>query len=453
MRFSYTFRLGFLAVFLFALEVVTGLFLMVYYAPTPETAYPSILRITAEVSFGYFIRNLHRLAGEVMVVVVVLHLLRTFITDSFRDCRAFTWVTGVMLLLLTLGLAFSGYLLPWDQLAYWAVTIGTSMAEVVPIIGRPLNLLLRGTPDIGADGLLRFYLMHVIVLPSALLITLGWHYYRVTRRHGISLPLKVRQNDYFQNGSKGTQPKIPYLPEIFFQELFLGTWVLLVLSAAALFFYEAPLSLHADPRQTPLDTQAPWFFLWLQGLLKLGPKTIMGVLIPLLMLAGLFVLPYLDRSPRRPLKQRPRAIAGMILSAAVFPALTIIGTHHIGMNLPPAARLLQAFAPAEGTGEIHSVSFEALPVGIYPMTGEGSGTPVSKLSPEFAGMLKSFHAQVAALERSDRLPAADAVVLAEDWQVDLKRITFRITWTSKGDYKRKTAEAIVHRHRHRRFLE
>lgn len=139
--FTHTFRLGFLAVFFFMVEIFTGLILMVYYVPTPEGAYASILRLMSGVPFGELLRDIHRLAAEAMIIVVVLHMLRTYLTGSYKGERTFTWLTGVALLLVTLGLSFSGYLLTWDQLAYWAVTIGTSMAEAVPLIGQEVNLI------------------------------------------------------------------------------------------------------------------------------------------------------------------------------------------------------------------------------------------------------------------------------------------------------------------------
>ena len=131
-KFTHTFRLGLLSTYLFFVETITGLILMIWYAPTPERAYTDMIRLLSNVPFGQFMRDLHRLGAELMVVVVTLHMVRTYLTGSYKAPRQFTWFTGVILLVLTLFLSFSGYLLPWDQLAYWAVTIGTSMAEAVP---------------------------------------------------------------------------------------------------------------------------------------------------------------------------------------------------------------------------------------------------------------------------------------------------------------------------------
>src|SRR3972149_3531572 len=183
---SHTFRLGFFTMFFFMVELITGLVLMVYYVPTPAGAYLSIQEIMSAVPFGNLMRDLHRIGAEAMVIFTFLHMVRTYFTGSYKKDRSFTWFTGVILLGLTLFLSFFGYLLPWDQLAYWAVTIGTSMAEAAPLVGNELNLLLRGAPDIGAGGLLRFYLGHVILLPLAAILLISVHYYKVAREHSFS---------------------------------------------------------------------------------------------------------------------------------------------------------------------------------------------------------------------------------------------------------------------------
>jgi len=139
--FTHTFRLGFFTTFFFIVESITGVILMIYYTPSPAEAYSSILNLMSNVPFGKMLRDVHRLGAEAMVIFTALHMLRTFLTGSYKKDRSFTWLTGVVLLGITLFLSFSGYLLPWDQLAYWAVTIGTSMAEAAPMFGEQANLL------------------------------------------------------------------------------------------------------------------------------------------------------------------------------------------------------------------------------------------------------------------------------------------------------------------------
>ncbi|NOG52276.1 MAG: cytochrome B6 [Chloroflexi bacterium] len=190
-----TFRLGWLSTYLVAFETITGLILMVWYTPSPEIAYGNMLNILGNVPLGQLMRDLHRLGAEAMVLIVTLHMLRTFLTGSYKKPRQFTWFTGVVLLFVTLFLSFSGYLLPWDQLSLWAVTIGASMVEATPpkIVGDNLNLLLRGGPEMGANGLLRFYLLHVLLVPAVLFIFTGVHYYKVIV-HGHSLPPKSEEH-------------------------------------------------------------------------------------------------------------------------------------------------------------------------------------------------------------------------------------------------------------------
>src|SRR3990170_2939546 len=202
-----TFRLGWLSTFFFAFEILTGVFLMFYYTPSPLVAYEDMLNLLSNVPFGRLMRDLHKLGAEVMVAVVALHMLRTFVTGSYKKPRQFTWATGVILLGVTVVLSFSGYLLPWDQLSLWAVTIGASMFEAIPpeVVGRAVNLIVRGAPEIGAGGLLRFYLLHIIGLPLVGILALGVHYYKVILHASDTHPRAVlcRRSDGDPGGGGG----------------------------------------------------------------------------------------------------------------------------------------------------------------------------------------------------------------------------------------------------------
>ena len=265
-RFTHTYRLGLLSTYLFLVETITGLYLMIWYAPSPDRAYSDMLRLLSNVPFGQFMRDLHRLGAEAMVAIVTLHMVRTYLTGSYKPPRQFTWFTGVILLVLTLFLSFSGYLLPWDQLAFWAVTIGTSMAEAVPpaIVGETVNLLARGAPDIGANGLLRFYLLHVFFLPLLTLLFFFVHYYKVIL-YGISLP--ASEEEVGQDSAK----RVPankrryYLPDVLIDETTFLLFITALMMIASAFFFTAPLETIANPQATPLHTVAPWYFYWLQG--------------------------------------------------------------------------------------------------------------------------------------------------------------------------------------------
>ena len=209
-----TFRLGYLSALFFLIEIITGMFLMVFYTPSPERAYKDMIDIMTNVPFGTFMRDLHRLGAELMVIIVTLHMWRTFATGSYKTPRQFTWFTGLLLLVITGFLSFSGYLLPWDQLALWAVTIGASMIEATPpqIVGDNLNLLLRGGPDIGANGILRFYLLHIFLLPGIAIALISVHYYAV-RKQEIS-PI----HELFDNMAP-TKRKVPFLPDQVYFEI------------------------------------------------------------------------------------------------------------------------------------------------------------------------------------------------------------------------------------------
>lgn len=443
--FTHTFRLGFLSVLLFVIEAITGLALMFYYVPAPDAAYASILRLQAQAPWGEVLRDVHRLAAELMVVTVALHLLRTFLTKSYQGQRAFTWITGVVLLLLTLLLTFSGYLLPWDQLAYWAVTIGTSMADGVPWIGVQLRDLLRGAAEIGGDGLLRFYLLHVVLLPLLAAILLGAHYYRVARIHGISLPARVEEGDLPEPQRQAALRRVDLLPDLLIHEGALVAVTLLVLLVAALFFYDAPLESHANPFKTPLEAEAPWFFLWVQGLLKLGNKSVMGVLIPTILVALLFLVPFLDRNPSRLWRRRPVALALAAGGLIGLGMLTYMGLPSYGITLPPATAIAQALAPEEGLGPLRRVPFDALPVGVY-VVGQTDG---ADLPPAFREVLTAYARQVAAARTDGQLPDAQAFLIVQEWQQDLKRVTLRIGWTDLKEGGRRMYERDIYLHRQR----
>ncbi len=188
-RLSYTLCLGGISFFLFILLTITGIFLMFYYAPTAEAAYADIQELSTAVAFGSLVRNMHRWGAHLMVLSVFLHMSRVFYHGAYKAPREFNWVVGVILLLLTLLLSFTGYLLPWDQLALWAVTVGTNMASFVPVFGQQVSFALLGAVEVTSDTLLRWYVLHVIVLPFIIVIFMAVHFWRVRKDGGISGPL------------------------------------------------------------------------------------------------------------------------------------------------------------------------------------------------------------------------------------------------------------------------
>lgn len=402
----YTFGLGWMSTFFFVLEAITGLVLMVYYTPSPNQAYADMLRIMSDVPLGRLMRNMHRLGAHFMVAIVFLHMMRTYFTASYKAPRQFIWVTGVGLLLLTAVLSFSGYLLPWDQLAYWAVTIGSSMAEAAPFVGEAVNLLLRGGVDIGAGALLRFYLLHIFALPMITLILISVHYYAV-RKQEIS-PL----HELFEN-KPPTKRKIPFLPDQVFFEVALIALLSFAFVVINAFFWDAKLESHANPGQTPNHTKAPWYFLWLQGMLKFGDKLWFGIAWPPVIILGLFALPYLDRNPSRRFKDRKVAVGGGILALIGMVFLSYTGLPEYGIQQTAASEISQSWVPGEGEGVPDHVPFDTLPAVrvVFDTAANATvqGPPLEELSPETRAMFEEFRVEVEEWKQKDERFQFDAV--------------------------------------------
>jgi quinol-cytochrome oxidoreductase complex cytochrome b subunit len=188
-KLSYTLCLGGLTFFLFILLTITGIYLMFFYRPSVDLVYSDMQGLNTQVSFGLLVRNLHRWGAHLMVITVFLHMARVFYTGAYKPPREFNWIVGVVLLLLTLLLAFTGYLLPWDQLAVWAVTVGTEMMKNSPVIGDQVQFALLGGPVIGPETLIRWYTLHVLFLPFLIVIFISIHFWRVRKDGGISGPM------------------------------------------------------------------------------------------------------------------------------------------------------------------------------------------------------------------------------------------------------------------------
>jgi quinol-cytochrome oxidoreductase complex cytochrome b subunit len=415
-------------------ECITGVFLMVYYIPTTEGAYGSIVRLSTEVPFGHLFRDLHRLAGELMIVVLFLHMVKVFLKGSFRGSYGITWITGVLLFVCTLFLAFSGYLLPWDQLAYWAVTIGTSMVDTIPGIGGAVTMILRGGAEFAQDGLLRFYLLHVIGLPIVVFLLLGVHYYRVSKYHSRS------KGPVYGNRQS-------YLPNVALREYLLTAVILLILITTAAFFYESPLEYHADPLHTPADTKAPWFFLWLQGALKLGDSFTMGVLFPVAILILLLLVPVLGSEKMT--SKLPRYTAHFFVAVVfvVLIGLTYAGFPRYGVNHGPVAQLFQLYLPEDKPSVFHELGYELVDVGAYTLE---SGSQAQS-NGAFGSVLDELGSRLETLETLAGFNNVTGIVLVEDLQADLRRIIVRVTWS--GDPQGtapESSEKAVFLHRHNR---
>lgn len=457
--FTHTFRLGFLSTLFFVVETITGLILMIYYAPAPNRAYGDMLNILSNVTYGQFLRDLHRWGAELMVAAVFLHMVRVYFTGSYKHPRQFTWLTGVVLLLVTLFLSFSGYLLPWDQLAFWAVTIGTSMAEAAPLIGREVNLVLRGSQDIGAGGLLRFYLLHIFLLPLVAIVFISVHYYKVSREHSISLPAAIEEDEAPPEKVKAAKQRIDIIPDLLTSELM---WVAVTMAGMIIwvsFFWHAALEHHSNPLRTPLHTTAPWYFLWLQGMLKIDPagiiekmlfntvelshllnsKVIMGVILPTVIFGLLFAVPYIDPNPRRLAKKRKVAVSIGLIFLIGLVILTYMGTPFYGVAAPAPVEVVQEFIPEEGVGHVRAIPYDQLPVGSYDTR---ELTELNAPQGELGQVLLEIKQRV---ESDPLLPAGGSVLIIEDWQTDLKKVTMRVIWQEDGSEN--TYDNTIYRHR------
>lgn len=450
-RFTHTFRLGLLSTYLFFVETITGIFLMIWYAPSPERAYSDMQRLLSNVPFGQFMRDLHRLGAEMMVVVVVAHMVRTYLTGSYKPPRQFTWFTGVLLLVMTLFLSFSGYLLPWDQLAFWAVTIGTSMADAVPpqIVGATVNLLARGAPDIGANGLLRFYLLHVFFLPLLLILFFFVHYYKVVH-FGISLPAQEEEVGQDTASKVPADRRVYFLPDVFLDEtmFLLGFTALMII--LTVFFFQAPLESIANPQSTPLHTVAPWYFYWLQGLLKIANKMVAGVILPGVLLVLLIGIPYLDPNPSRRGKDRRVAIISGIIAGAVMCVWSWMGTPQYAVRAAPATEIVQELIPEEGAGLVRELGYVHLPNGVYDTTQEmlpaATREEYEKSNPGFVELLDEFKKLTIENDEMDKdFNEPRSILTISQEQPHLKRIKWDITWKdAKGKDGKFTRSFFIH---------
>ncbi len=286
LRLHRTFGLGGAAAVLLLALAATGALLLVVYEPSPERAHAAVTRLVDEVPFGAFVRNAHHWAANGLVLVAALHLLRVVFRGAYLPPRRGNWLVGVSLLLLVLAAAFTGYLLPWDQLAFWAVTIATGMLEYVPLAGGALLRAARGGAEVGAPTLARFFVLHVAVLPVATLVLLALHFWLVRKVGGVLLPADVG------DASSPRGPLVPTSPHLTAREkaAALVTLAAVLLAAAVA---DAPLLAPANPGLSPNPAKAPWYFMGVQELLVHLHPAFGAVALPALGFLGLAFLPTL----------------------------------------------------------------------------------------------------------------------------------------------------------------
>jgi cytochrome b6 len=289
--------LGGMALFLFTVQVATGILLLLYYRPSSAEAFESVQYMMADVPFGWLIRSIHSWGANLFVGVVFLHMISVFFLKAYRPPREATWITGAVLLFLAMGFGFSGYLLPWNTLAYFATKVGTDVPAQIPGIGHLLSRILRGGSDVTGATLSRFYGIHVAILPAITTVFLGIHLYLV-QRHGMSVPPGVER--------EGKPRTMRFLPDFLLRDM-VGWLVAVALLAALAAFLPWELGVKADPfASAPAGIRPEWYFLWMFQALKYLPAKVAGIPGETLgvfaiggLAAVLAILPLLDRKRSR----------------------------------------------------------------------------------------------------------------------------------------------------------
>ncbi|HUJ08894.1 MAG TPA: cytochrome bc complex cytochrome b subunit [Verrucomicrobiae bacterium] len=308
---------GSLSLYLFLNQVVTGILLMIYYRPTTNTAFESIRFIMTKAEFGWLIRGLHAWGATLMILCVLVHMMRTYFMGAYKKPRELTWVLGVLIFGCTVTFGFTGYLLPWNQLSYWATTVGTEISGAIPVVGNYIKLLLRGGEGVSGETLARFYVLHVVVLPWVLTTLIVTHLF-LMRVQGLATMERVGEE-------KPTDKKhaVPFFPDHVLKEgvvfcALIGVLVTLIV------LWPVELGVKADPFVTPEGIKPEWYFLPTYQLLKYFPK-LLGIFVSLIPPLLLLLWPFLDRGRERHPKKRPVAVTIGILGLFLAILFGVLG--------------------------------------------------------------------------------------------------------------------------------
>jgi quinol-cytochrome oxidoreductase complex cytochrome b subunit len=316
-RHSFWYYIGGMALFLFGLQIATGILLLFYYRPSAEGAYESVQFLMAEVEFGWLIRSIHSWGANLMIFMAFVHMISVMLLKAYRAPREITWMTGVGLLFVSMGLGFTGYLLPWNELAFFATRVGTEIPGVLPIVGPFIRDLLRGGEDISGATLTRFYALHVSVLPALAFMLVALHVILV-QRHGMSVPPGIE-------AAGGPTRSIKFFPHFLLRDL-VGWLAALAILAAVAAFFPAHLGVKADPfAPAPAGIRPEWYFMFMFQTLRYLPAEILGIEGELVGIAAFGVLglvllfvPFLDRP------KQPSAEPGKLWTYLTYAALAYI---------------------------------------------------------------------------------------------------------------------------------
>jgi cytochrome b6 len=315
---------GGVSLFLFIIQVVTGILLLLYYKGSESLAFESIQFLMSKVSFGWLIRSIHSWAANLFVLAAMIHMFSVYFTKAYRKPRELTWLTGMLMFFLALGFGFSGYLLPWNELAFFATKVGTEIAGVIPLIGKPIMIFLRGGEDVTGATLSRFFGLHVAVMPGIFTILLTTHLLLV-QRQGMSEPLGS------EGSSSGETRTMPFFPNFLLRDLLLWLIVLNLLAMLAVFF-PWELGKKADPfAPAPAGIRPEWYFMFMFQTLKYIPAQVFfvdGELLGIMLfgIAGVLwtLVPFWDKKSSR--GERNRFINYIGVFAVMYIILfTILG--------------------------------------------------------------------------------------------------------------------------------
>jgi quinol-cytochrome oxidoreductase complex cytochrome b subunit len=336
LRLTHTFGLGGMSLVLVLLLFATGTLMMFVYQPSPDAAYASVVTLHDEVPFGRLVRSIHHWSANLVIAVVCLHLLRVYLTGAYHPPRQLNWVVGLGLLLLVLVSNFTGYLLPWDQLSYWAVTISTGMLGYVPWVGEWLQRLARGGPEISSATLIGFYTIHTTVVPALLIGTMALHFWRVRKARGVVIP---RAEGEVVDDRPET---VLFLPNLLTREVAVACALVAVVVVLSV-FVDAPLGAEANPGMSPNPAKAPWYFLGFQELLLHFHPVVAVVVVPAAALLLASLLPYL---------RHREGIEGVWMMSAVGRRTGVVAVVS-GLVATPLLVLLDELRPvASGTASV-----------------------------------------------------------------------------------------------------
>ncbi|MCP4568789.1 MAG: cytochrome bc complex cytochrome b subunit [FCB group bacterium] len=290
------FCLGGTVLYLFIVQVITGIALTFYYVPSPDQAYASVAAITNEIRFGWFFRSLHKWSANFMIIALFLHLLRVFFTGAYRQPRQLNWLVGMMLLGVTLTFGFTGYSLVYEQLSFWGATVACNLADAVPLIGPTIGDLLRGGSEIGENTLTRFYILHIGVLPMVVFVLISLHILLIRLQGVTEVPLEGEE-------LPESERHFRFWPEHATTEMLIGVLMMYVLTIIALIF-PAGLGAPADPTTTPAHIKPEWFFYFNFRLLKLTSLQV-SVVLTMVMGGVLFFWPFIEGWLMRKLRMPP----------------------------------------------------------------------------------------------------------------------------------------------------